>query len=67
MAVLDRSTILPEPELPDASELLDSLATPGGITRQGLETLERRGSLDAWIEALETVLHRLRDEAQEEG
>jgi pyrroline-5-carboxylate reductase len=47
----------PEREL---SDLLDSLATPGGVTRQGLETLERTGSLDAWIEALEEVLQRLR-------
>jgi len=51
----------------DLSDLLDSLATPGGITRQGLETLERRGSLDAWIEALEDVLQRLHSEAQEKG
>jgi pyrroline-5-carboxylate reductase len=46
------------------SDLLDSLATPGGVTRQGLETLERSGSLDAWIEALEGVLQRFRGEAE---
>jgi pyrroline-5-carboxylate reductase len=54
----------PEREL---SDLLESLATPGGVTRQGLETLERRGSLGAWIEALEEVLQRLRGEAQGKG
>lgn len=42
------------------SDLLDSLATPGGVTRLGLETLERTGSLDAWVEAMEQVLQRLR-------
>ena len=42
------------------SDLLDSLATPGGVTRQGLETLARRGSLNAWVEAMEEVLQRLR-------
>lgn len=44
----------------ELSDLLDSLATPGGITRQGLETLRRTGSLEAWIEALDDVLQRLR-------
>jgi len=51
----------------DLSDLLDSLATPGGVTRQGLETLDRRGSLGAWVEALEEVLQRLRGEAQSQG
>ena len=46
----------PEQEL---STLLDSLATPGGITRAGLKTLEDRQSLDAWTEAMEVVLERL--------
>ena len=50
----------PEREL---AELLDSLATPGGVTRLGLQTLERTGSLEAWSEALERVLQRLRGEA----
>jgi len=48
----------------DLSDLLDSLATPGGVTRQGLETLTRRKSLSAWVEALEDVLQRLRDRDQ---
>ena len=48
----------------ELSDLLDSLATPGGITRQGLETLERTRSLAAWVEALEDVLQRLRGEAE---
>ncbi len=44
----------------DLSELLDSLATPGGITRDGLQTLEDRQSLEAWVEAMEMVLKRMR-------
>ena len=51
----------------ELSDLLDSLATPGGVTRQGLETLERRESLSAWVEALDEVLRRLRGEAQGKG
>jgi len=47
----------PEQEL---SALLDSLATPGGITRAGLKALEDRQSLKAWTEAMEVVLERLR-------
>jgi pyrroline-5-carboxylate reductase len=39
--------------------LLDSLATPGGITRQGLKTIEDRHGLDAWRQALDDVLERL--------
>ncbi len=46
----------PEQEL---SALLDSLATPDGITRDGLEILKSRESLDAWVEAMELVLKRL--------
>jgi pyrroline-5-carboxylate reductase len=42
------------------SALLDSLATPGGITRYGLKILEERRSLAAWTEALDGVLDRLR-------
>jgi pyrroline-5-carboxylate reductase len=44
----------------DLAVLLDSLATPGGITRLGLQVLRNRHSLDAWIEALAAVLDRLR-------
>jgi len=43
----------PEREL---SHLLDSLATPGGVTQDGLKTLEERRSLEAWVEALDGVL-----------
>jgi pyrroline-5-carboxylate reductase len=39
--------------------LLDSLATPGGITRHGLEVLEDREAFEGWIAALEAVLGRL--------
>jgi pyrroline-5-carboxylate reductase len=42
------------------AELLDSLATPGGITRQGLKTLEDGRNLDAWRQALDEVLARLK-------
>jgi pyrroline-5-carboxylate reductase len=41
------------------SALLDSLATPGGITRQGLRILKDRQGLEAWLEALEDVRKRL--------
>jgi pyrroline-5-carboxylate reductase len=51
----------------ELSDLLDSLATPGGITRQGLETLGRAGSLEAWIAALDDVLERLRGASQRQG
>lgn len=51
----------------ELSDLLDSLATPGGVTRQGLETLARRESLAAWVEALDSVLQRLGSEAQGKG
>ena len=51
----------------ELSDLLDSLATPGGITRQGLQTLERTGSLEAWIEALEALLPKLGGGASKEG
>ena len=48
----------PQEEL---SALLDSLATPGGVTRQGLEVLRDRRGLEAWTEALDVVLRRLED------
>lgn len=46
----------PEHEL---SALLDSLATPGGITRHGLRTLQEGRGLAAWTDALDVVLDRL--------
>ena len=47
----------------ELSELLESLATPGGITRLGLKTLHDRKSLDAWIEASDVVLaHMQKDD-----
>jgi pyrroline-5-carboxylate reductase len=47
---------------PDQSlaAMLDALATPGGITEEGLGVLHRRQGLAAWTEALEAVLDRLR-------
>jgi pyrroline-5-carboxylate reductase len=46
----------------DLATMLDALATPGGITEQGLVILHRRGSLVAWTRALEAVLERLSGE-----
>lgn len=46
----------PEQEL---SSLLDALATPGGITRQGLAIVRDKGGLSAWIDALDAVYARL--------
>jgi pyrroline-5-carboxylate reductase len=43
----------------DLAAMLDALATPGGITAQGLEVLQDREALVAWNEALQTVLKRL--------
>jgi pyrroline-5-carboxylate reductase len=40
-------------------ELLERLATPGGITLEGLEVLRREGGLRPWPAALEAVLARL--------
>jgi len=44
----------------DLTAMLDSLATPGGITERGLNVLHQRGGLAAWTEALEAVLSHLR-------
>jgi hypothetical protein len=48
----------PQQEL---AALLDSLATPGGVTRLGLGTLRQRRSIEAWTEALDVVLVRLKE------
>ncbi|MCP4898014.1 MAG: NAD(P)-binding domain-containing protein [bacterium] len=47
----------PQAEL---GELLDSLATPGGITRKGLKELHEREALMAWAEALQIVHESLK-------
>jgi pyrroline-5-carboxylate reductase len=39
--------------------ILDTLATPGGITEQGLRILHQRQGLTAWSQALEALLDRL--------
>jgi len=44
----------------ELSDLLEALATPGGITRQGLAIVRDRGGLSAWTEALDAVYARLR-------
>lgn len=46
----------------DLADILDTLATPGGTTELGLNVLHRRGGLAAWVEALESVLSRLRSD-----
>jgi pyrroline-5-carboxylate reductase len=44
----------------DLVAILDTLATPGGITEHGLNVLHQRQGLAAWTEALEAVFSRLR-------
>lgn len=39
--------------------ILDTLATPGGITKQGLNVLHQQQGLLAWTEALKTIYKRL--------
>lgn len=46
----------PDQEL---AAMLDTLATPGGITEHGLRILRRGGGLTAWAEALSAVLARM--------
>jgi pyrroline-5-carboxylate reductase len=46
----------------DLAAILDTLATPGGITEHGLNVLHQRQGLAAWTEALEAVLSRLRSD-----
>jgi pyrroline-5-carboxylate reductase len=47
---------------PDASlpDMLDALATPGGLTRLGLGVMEERGALEAWSAACDAVLAQIR-------
>jgi pyrroline-5-carboxylate reductase len=52
----------PQEEL---TALLERLATPGGITRQGLGILRDRGGFGAWIEALDAVYARLAQTGRE--
>ncbi len=49
---------LAQPE-EDLAAMLDSLATPGGITAYGLKVLRQKDALAAWTEALDAVLERL--------
>jgi pyrroline-5-carboxylate reductase len=48
------------PEEPLA-DMLDALATPGGLTRLGLGVMEERGALAAWSAACDAVLARVRE------
>ncbi|MFO0997105.1 MAG: NAD(P)-binding domain-containing protein [Alphaproteobacteria bacterium] len=43
-------------------EIVASLATPGGITERGLQSLEAEDALSAWQRALEAALRRTRGE-----
>jgi pyrroline-5-carboxylate reductase len=43
----------------DLDVILDTLATPGGITEHGFHILRERQALTAWTEALDAVLNRL--------
>jgi pyrroline-5-carboxylate reductase len=48
----------------DLATMLDTLATPGGITQHGLDILLEEGGVSAWTMALEAVLNRVQaDEA----
>ena len=47
------------PEEP-LSDMLEALATPGGLTRLGLGVMEERGALEAWSAACDAVLARIR-------
>ncbi len=49
---------LAQPE-EDLAAMLDSLATPGGITAHGLDVLRQGDGLAAWTGALDAVLERL--------
>jgi pyrroline-5-carboxylate reductase len=42
------------------ADMLDALATSGGLTRLGLEVMEERGALQAWSAACDAVLARIR-------
>ncbi|MGD9147764.1 MAG: pyrroline-5-carboxylate reductase dimerization domain-containing protein [Anaerolineae bacterium] len=43
----------------DLADMLDTLATPGGITELGLDVLRQRHGLEAWAAALDAVLARM--------
>lgn len=49
---------LAQPDV-DLATMLDALATPGGITAHGLDTLQETRALAAWTRALQSVLERL--------
>ena len=46
----------------DNSLILESLATPGGITEHGLKILKDRDALNPWSEAFYAVVRRLADD-----
>ena len=51
---------LNEPQV-DLDVILDTLATPGGITKQGLNILHERQGFTAWNESLKVIHQRLRN------
>jgi len=51
---------LNEPQV-DLDDILNTLATPGGITKQGLNILHQQQGFLVWKETLDTIHHRLRN------
>jgi len=49
---------LAQPDV-DLATMLDALATPGGITAHGLDTLQEERALASWTRALQLVLEHL--------
>lgn len=52
--------VLARPDL-DLAAMIETLATPGGITALGLEVLDDRGAWAAWRAALAAALARIRE------
>ena len=53
---------LAQPDV-ELSAILDTLATPGGITEHGLDVLRQQQGLTAWTEALDAVLGRMQSKS----
>jgi pyrroline-5-carboxylate reductase len=56
---VDMALVQPDQDL---DTMLETLATPGGITKRGLKILRGRQGLGVWTEALNAVLNWLQDE-----
>ncbi|MBT5414717.1 MAG: NAD(P)-binding domain-containing protein, partial [Rhodospirillaceae bacterium] len=46
------------------AEIIDSLATKGGMTERMIAVLEGRGAIEAWSESMEVVLRRVRGDME---